>query len=279
MLDERVTRFVKDAVRIRSREFEQDLGVRLVQVDSAAVMAGQVNGTGRISGYAQACRQDLRSRAQYTFLEIQRALGLYPQLFDETLKGNLLGLLITEVRSQCTGIQRMLTGRLGNPQGDILGRAIGALCTQLNDECEHLNEKYKLEMEAFTQAATLRSAKVSHEGSDVVIHGSVGVVQTGAYATATLTMNVGADEREAVAKALDVAAAVFADSHQLTLEHQRQMLEVVDHLREAVRQARPNQSLIRGLFSVLCTTLQTLAACEPAMAALRAAALPFGIAL
>jgi hypothetical protein len=277
MLDERITRFVHDAVRIRSREFDQDLMARLVEADNAAIAVGQINGSARINGYARVCRQDLRNRAQYTFLEIQRALGLYPQTLDDTLRGNLVGLQITEVRSQYTALQRLLEKRLGGAPTSFGATSVGPLQGQLNDECDHLNEKYTLEMGAFMQAATQRSTKVSNEVGNVVIHGTVGVVQTGTYATSRLTLNVGADDRDAMLKALDLAAATLADSRQLAAEHQRQMLEVVAHLREAVNQPRPNPSLIRGMF--LCTTLQTLAATEPAMAALRAAVLPFGITL
>jgi hypothetical protein len=92
-------------------------------------------------------------------------------------------------------------------------------------------------------------------------------------------MNVGAEDREGMLKALDLAAAAFRESRQLAAEHQRQMLEVIEQAKAAAQQSRPNSSLLRGLFTVICETLQTLAASEAAMAALRAAALPFGIAL
>lgn len=279
MLDERVSRFVQDAVRVKSHEFDQDLLVRFAQADSTAVAAGQFNGTGRINHYMQLCRQELRNRAQYIFLEIQRALGLYPQLLADALKKELVRLLTIELHNQCAVVQRLLHQGLGLSKVPNIATAPGGLNTQLGDELRHLNEKYTLEMGAFIQTATQRSEAVNREDRSVVIHGPVGVLQTGDYSTSTMTVNLGAGDREAMSKALDIAANTLANSQHLAAEHRREMLEVVDHLREAISQQRPNQSFIRGMFTVLCSTLQTLASCEPAMNALRAAALPFGIVL
>jgi hypothetical protein len=279
MLDERVSQFVNEAMQIKAREFDQTLTLRLLDIDSELVRAGQMGGTGRIRGYSAACQQDLRSRAQYVFIEIQRALGLFPQALDGTLKGNLVGLHITEVRGQCTALQRMLQERLG--KSDSFGGSShhGALLSQLNDECDHLRQKYTLEISAFLHAAAQREIKSAKSDGGVVIQGSVGVVQTGAYASATVTMSVGPEDREGMLKALDLVAAAFRESRQFADEHQRQMLEVVEQARVATQQRQPNPSLLRGMFTVICETLQILASSEGAMAALRAAALPFGIVL
>ena len=278
MLDERVTEFVHEAVRIRAREFDQDLAIKLLHVDSDLTRAGQMGGSGRIKGYSVVCRQDLRARAQYIFLEIQRALGLHPQPLDHSLKGNLIGLHITEVRGQCTELQRMLKTRFDKSEA-FGASSPGALYSEFNDECDHLTQKYTLEIGAFLQATTQRAAPPVGTNGGVVIHGSVGLVQTGAYASATVAMNVGTDDRESMLKALDLVAAAFRESRQLADEHQRQLLEIVEQAKTAARQLRPNSSFLRGMFTVICETLQTLAASDGAMAALRAAALPFGIAL
>lgn len=277
MLDERVTQFVQEAVRIRVREFDHDLAMRLLQADTDAVRAGQMGGSGRTNRYAVEYRQELRNRAQYVFLEIQRALGLYPQSFDGTLKNFLIGFHVTEVRRQCSDLQSMLDKRLGGSTA-FGSSSLGALQGQLNDECSHLREKYTLEIGAFVQAALLRS-NAAPEGNSVVIHGPVGVVQTGAYASAVVPINVGANDRDAMAKALDLVSTTLRDSQQLAHEHRRQILAVVQEAKIATQHQSPNPSLLRGMFTVICETLQTLAATEPAMAAMRAAALPFGIAL
>lgn len=270
MLDERVTRFVREALRIKALEFDQQLSIQLVQLDGQYLKAGQFQGSGRANAYALAIRQELRNRAQYAFIEVQRALALYPQVLDVATKSFLLGLHITEIRGQCTQLQLMLGKRLGQLGGGAIG--------QLNDECDHLRDKYTLEIDAFVQAATLRAGQKG-EGAGVVIHGSVGVVQTGAFASSTLTLNVGSEDCGAMMKALDLAAATIRDSQQLAEEHRQQTLELVDHLRSASQRPRPNPSLLRGMFIVLCETLQAIAASGPALAAIRAASLPFGIAL
>lgn len=278
MLDERIANFVHESMRIRAREFDHDLAMRLRDADTEAARSGQMGGSGRIVRYSVATMQDLRNRAQFLFLEIQRALGLYPQQLDDTLRNFLVGLHLTEVRGQCNELQNMLVRRLGKSTafGDA---SLGGVQSQLNDECAHLREKYTLEIGAFVRAWVLRSKPAQDGNGGVVINGPVGVVQTGAYASATLTVNVGAEDRGAMEKALDLVASTLRDSQQLADEHRRQMLEVVDQAKAASQQHLPNSTLLRGMFTVICETLQTLAASQPAMAALRAAALPFGIAL
>jgi hypothetical protein len=277
MLDERITQFVHEAVRIRAHEFDQELAMRLLSVDTEAALAGQPGGSGRAKGYSIELRQDLRNRAHYIFLEIQRALGQYPQPLNETVRNYLVGLHVTEVRSQCSELQRMLQERFRNAAA-FGASPVDALCSQLNDECTHLREKYTLEIEVFWRTQEQRSNPVAGPAG-VVIQGNVGVVQTGAFASATVTQNVGAEDRAAMLRALNLVAATFRDSQQLADEHRRQVLEVVDQAKAATRQERPNPSLLLGMFAVICETLQTLAASQPAMPALRAAALPFGIAI
>ena len=278
MLDERVTKFVHDAVRIKAREFDQDLALRLQSIDTEYAKAGQFQGTARIVSYGQCLTREIRNRAHYVFIEIQRALTLHQLTFDDTTKSYLIGLLITEVRGQTTHLQRMLQERFGNA-GDPLARALGIAQTQMNDECEHLNEKFTLEMGVRQIAAQAAADRRTTGNGGIIVHGSVGVLQTGASASATLMLNVGSDDRQAMLKALDLVTATLKDAAELNDEYRQQMLEVAEQAKSAAQQPRPNSPLLQGLFMVLCQTIQTLGSAAPAMAALRAAALPFGIML
>lgn len=278
MLDDRITRFVSDTMRIRAREFDEDLAMRLSSIDTQAIKNGALESSGRIVTYAQVCCYDLRSRAQYLFIEIQRALGLYPQTLDDTLKSGLIGLLITEVRSQATRLQNLLKQRLGERPGPLAPH-LGAAYSRLNDECEHLNGKYTLEIGAFMQASQQTKSRAGANDGSVIVNGTVGVLQMGASSSATLTINVGPDDREAMLKSLELAASTVKDAIQLGDEQRRQMLELIEQAGIAARQPRPNTALLHGMFTVLCQTIQTLGSSAPAIAALRVAALPFGIVL
>jgi len=251
--------------------------MRLLSVDTEAALAGQAGGSGRAKGYSVELRQDLRNRAHYIFLEMQRALNLYPQPLDESVRNYLVGLHITEVRAQCTELQRKVQERFKNAAA--FGTSpVNSLCSQLNDECAHLGEKYTLEIGVFWQTQAQRSQPVAGTAG-VVIQGNVAVVQTGAYASSTVTVNVGTEDRDAMLKALDRVSAQIKYSKQLADEHRRQVLEVVEHAKQATRQERLNPTLLLGMFTGICETLQTLAASQLAMAALRAAALPWHCAL
>lgn len=75
------------------------------------------------------------------------------------------------------------------------------------------------------------------------------------------------------------AATARGLRQQLATTDRVQMLDAVAQTRTAAQQPTPNPSLLRGMFFVLCESVQTLAAAGPAVTALKAAALPFGINL
>jgi hypothetical protein len=267
-LDANVTSHVDDAVRIKAREFDEALAMRFLDIDSKLAMAGASGGSRHTLQFIVACRESLRSRADYIFYEIQRALALDPQPFDATLYDNLRALHKKLLGAQCTSLEETLVKRSG-------ARAHISVKGQLDEERERLESKYALELGVFVRAARRPAAPTGH--SDVHIHGNVGALLTGSHASAVVTMNVGDDSREALCRALDLAAAAIRDSQQLAEEAKRQLTGVIEQARAAGTAQPPNPSILRGLFTVLCETLQTLADASPAMAALRVAAQPFGI--
>jgi hypothetical protein len=92
-------------------------------------------------------------------------------------------------------------------------------------------------------------------------------------------MNIGANDRDVLLAALELVAGALRDARELASDHRAQLLDVVATARTTVQQPAANPSMLKGMFLVMCETLQTIAAARPAMDALRTAALPFGITL
>jgi hypothetical protein len=267
-LDENVTAHVSDAMRIKAREFDEALALRFMDIDTQSMKSGGMGGSRHTLQFIVACREDLRNRANYIFAEIQRALSLYPQQNDEQLLENLRALFKAVLGRQVSSLDGTLSARTGS-------RAHIPVTGQLDEEFQRLDSKYTFELGNFLIAAS-RSRTGPTQGG-IHIHGNVGSLLTGMYASAVVEMNIGDDSREALEKALDLVAATIRDNHQLAAEARRQLAEVVELARASGKAQPPNPSILRGMFTVLCETLQTLGAAAPALAALREAAQPFGI--
>src|SRR5262245_50293404 len=113
MLDGRVGRYVSGAVRTRAREFDQDLDFRLLQLDTEALRAGHLGGNGQLRGYSLELLRELRNRARYIFLEMQRALVLYPQALDAEATRYLIDLYSSEARAACGQLQKWVGQKVG----------------------------------------------------------------------------------------------------------------------------------------------------------------------
>jgi hypothetical protein len=151
MLDERVGPYVRCAVRTRARELAQDLNFRLLQVDTEARRAGHLGGSGHLRGYSVELLRELRNRARNLFLEIQRALVLYPQALDSELKSHLISLYSTETRAECSQLQKWVDQKFGTAAATHWRIHAGALSRQLTEECDHLRDRYILEIVALVQ--------------------------------------------------------------------------------------------------------------------------------
>ena len=268
-LDANVAAHVDDATRIKAREFDEALAMRFMVIDTEFAKAGGMGGGRHTIQYVVACRESLRARADYVYFEIQRALALDPQPYDAKLYDELRQLHKEQLAREYASLTQTLAKRAGS-------RAHIPLEGPLDDELNRLESKYALEIGVFVKAATRRTAATAAAG-DVHIYGNVGALMTGSHASAVVTMNVGADGREALSKALDLVAATIRDNQQLAEEAKRQLAGAIEQARAAGDSQPPNPSILRGMFTVLCETLQTLSAAGPAIAALRAAAQPFGI--
>lgn len=276
MLDPKITRHVETALQLKSSEFDRAIRSRIAEAGR-----GADRGNSRtILRYGQEFSAELDRRALYVFDEIKRALQLHPQQLDETLGNWLGGLHFTETRKQCTELQRFVGERFDTPAVQAFGPSPAPrLSGPLNEQCNRLGEKYAFEIS--NHLHELRQAQQRPPGAaPVTIHAThIGAVQTGPNATAQVTMNVGGSDREALLAALEMAAGALRNAHELADAQRAQLLDVIAQARTTAQQPAANPSMLRGMFLVLCEALQTLAAARPAMDALRAAALPFGITL
>jgi len=271
MLDQRAIDFLQNAVQAKSVELDEQLLQRLRDIDTQFAKAGQSGGSRKYAFSGLEVAKDLRRRAQLVFAELQRAVSLFPPASLDSLHEDLNAAFINAIRPQWTHLNNLAAQRLA-------GQYLGTVHGKINDEHGRLCDAYrKVELLAFTEGLKQRRETSGTAAGGIVVNGNIGVFQTGSHASATVQMNVSGEDRQALTAALDMVERVFSESRQLAQEQQRQLLEVVSAAKTAAQSPQPNETLLRGMFVVICETLQTLAAAEGAMSALRTAALPFGI--
>lgn len=279
MLDQRVTDFIHNAVAAKAPGLDAKLHVRLRDIGNVSTQHGQYGGSRMYVQFGTEYAQELGQRAELVFEQMKRALAAFPPASLDSLHADLQAALLTELGHQRTHLNGLAQGnvRAGAAFGDD-GR--GGIHLRVNEEHGRLCDQYaKVDLLEYVVALKRQGTATGQSANTLVFNAPVGTVQTGANATAHVVMNLGADERKALVDALEVVARIIRDSQQLAHEQQREVLEIVATAQMAAQAKQPNERLLRAMFPVICETLQTLADIGPAMAALSAAALPFGIYL
>lgn len=291
MLDPLITQHVEETMRLKAGDFDRGIRHSLAETvggsykDVAAAANASIRAAAR---QRQIFSEELDRRGQYVFEEIKRALKLYPQSFDDILGSWLAGLHFTETRKQCTELQRLQaepTDRQDTPiiklPRSLMPPTQLSIANMLNEQCDQLCALIANEIRVHVRSLRQQPAAPAPTSTIINnIHGThIGSVQTGPNSSAHVTMNVGSSDREALLAALELIASALHNAQELADARRTELIDVIAQARTVAHQPAPNPSLLRGMFLVLCETLQTIAAARPATDALRAAALPFGINL
>jgi hypothetical protein len=124
------------------------------------------------------------------------------------------------------------------------------------------------------------SQKEKQTPSFVNIYQGYGIVQTGSGSTASLTVNLGPQERSEVNKVIEAMNKLFVDSKEsLKPEQQTEAKELVADLESEIKRAEPNKHRIRGALQGLANIVQTIAAVPQVYQLIKGAAALFGLQL
>ena len=137
----------------------------------------------------------------------------------------------------------------------------------------------KFSNEARLWAQTLRSAAAARSGQapTINIHGNVGAVQTGAFASAHIHLDMAQGGR--FVQALEQLQASIAQNAEMTAEQRTESSEVVTDMIAATRAPKPNGSKLAGLLKGLALSVETIASLRGAWDLVRDAARLIGIPL
>jgi hypothetical protein len=148
---------------------------------------------------------------------------------------------------------------------------------QLEEACQRELRRYEAEVEHYVASLDAAVARGTPPASTYVIHGNVGALVTGAGAVTNIVQNIGASEREALSKALEMVRQVLATAPELAQQDRTELAEFVDEVETELSRERPNTRRLTVTLQSLAAAVQGIANGPGAYEALRAAAAAIGI--
>jgi hypothetical protein len=226
-----------------------------------------------ISQMRLAHERELEVRAILTWESLVRAhknLGGSLELISrEDLKG--------EIRNKVQGFAVALTTSISHSTQNVRQGLVSQTDISLESARQRALQKHEVEIDLYMDS--LEVPENNRQGHQYIFYGSVGAVQTGANATANVTQNLGASDRDAIIQALELARDAIGQTEALSVQQRQELTAIARECETEMRSAEPNNTKLRGMFNVLATSIQTMASTRGAYDALKSALLPLGITL
>lgn len=273
-LDQKIKdRYSKLVVIKMDEQSEQLLGlIRTISFDMAR--RGMVHSGGHVAQLFEAHKKELETRAALAWQALHRAHQSCGSPIYDGLGPDLKAELKATIQSQAVQLKNSFTENAkrvsvfkDHPQFDLVAGS------------RQLVHKHDLEIEIYEDS--LMSGK-NGEGTSVQqyhFYGSVGAVQTGANARANVIQSLGESELVALKEALQLAREAISAPSSMDDVKRHELVGIADDCMTELNSASPNNTRLLPLFTVLATSVQTIASARPAYLALRAALLPLGITL
>ena len=255
-------------------------------------------------------RLDLQDRVEAldrTVCQIRETMGsrgvLYSGMTIQQVRGTVLGearvranLIWYAIARGLTNAHTPLTSDLAS-DSKALVRAL--LEAHTDDLVRHLDDAYRLMQKEndervsdliapaiervsseidYALLAARGEEKFKDDPSTVNIYQNQGIIQTGAYSSANLSLTFGPDEKLQLAEALLLARTSLESDPSSELER-TQALSLVTEAEEEIQRDQPNHVKLRAMLSGIAATVRTLGSAREAFEALKAAGALLGLSL
>jgi hypothetical protein len=268
MLNSKALGLVDKMVRVEFEEREEQLGREIVVEKNQAAMHGVGSSSAVVERVYELCAHDIAIRTRIVWQNLVRFLSLTGLVASDALAQELK----TVVQSYHPLIYTHPFQRLQKVSTNFASRR------DLSQAWERARTKVEADIDHFVML--LQRAQEQQSGSQPVFHiSSVGAIQTGLGATANIVMNIGPQEREELARALDTVKESLSKVETVPADQIADVVELVDEAKTEIGKPKPNTLRLRSALSTIATAIQTIGSLQPAYQALKAALLPLGIML
>jgi hypothetical protein len=222
------------------------------------------------------CERELAIRAQLVWQAIQRCCGAYGVELSDSLHGDLSAALRGAISQQSSALLPLIS--VHAQAGGAFDRAREATASRLMAKRDTLISHFENEARFFVQAIRTRSTPERPSGGpSITVHGNVGALQTGDFATATV-YELDLSRRQELIDALRQLEARLAGSG-MSAEAQEQAADIVQDAITASAAPKPNAAKLTALLRATRATVEFVANLGEAWSAVADAAGAIGIPL
>jgi len=268
MLDERIVALARKTAGPQLKDLDKGLGLR------AAGNRAQLHGHGQLYlVLLQLYENEIGKRAQVVWRSIHRA----HQSFGATVSETLLQDLTEAFRANMNPVVEDLRPKF---EQDMRGAPAGMYAAaKFTDALNHELARHETEIEHYVASLHAAAARGAASASQYAFYGNVGAVMTGQGAVANVVQNIGADQREAMLKALEIVKQAIAQAPELTARDRGELSEIADEVAAEVDKESPNTRRLSLTLQTLASAVQGISSGPGAYEVLRTAAAAIGISI
>lgn len=272
MLPAVVVDTARNGVRVAIAERRELLRHEIADLKEQYGMRGTLHGTPYLQAVKQRVASELKIRASLAWQRWARSLATQPSVPLADLRSTLIGEIERPVRTDAESADlaeyyfeaKRLASALGEP-ADTLAR---------------MQQKAVEQVAVEVDFAILEATKTQPAGAQTAmfnVYEPIGVVQTGAGATASVQQTLGATDRETILHALQAVVQAIAPATELAPTDRTQITEVVVELRDELAKPQPNFLRLKSGLVGIATTIQTLGAAAAAYQLVKGALALLGV--
>ena len=141
------------------------------------------------------------------------------------------------------------------------------------DISEKFNEvltRHEVEIDLFVDTRS-KATPESEIKSQYYFYGNVGAVQSGAYASATVALSIGASEKTQLLNAIDGVVGALKRTEQAEVGNRTELIEIASECRDILNAPEPNRTKLAVYLDTLSASVQGIASAGAAYEALRTA--------
>jgi len=279
MLDPEISRLVGEKLAVAFEEREKALGQEYVSIISDCNRRGMLHSSGAARVVLELHNTELAIRAAQALGHLKRVASALGIEAGQNTRDNIKEFLGDIVRDQA----RRLTGAVESCQ-PFKGRGTtsmagfdvpGAIEITLNRSIRDM----EAEIDLWISALERQNQGQGDGSTQINVSGSVGILQSGDYATATQTITLDGEGKQEIARALEVVAQALDQTGGGEQFNVKEVRELVRDCQEEIAKSQPNQTKMKTALTGIAATIQTSAALGPAYETLRGALALIGITL
>jgi hypothetical protein len=278
MLDPKITDMARERIEVAIDERWSPLARETSEIKSRMISRGVFRSSMTANEFLELYRNELDIQASMAWGQLKTVLmtvgvrdlsefGTDLKSFIEEMINWLTADLMKRLEEVFRPFEKMSRGA-ANPQ-DHLEKAK-----------THAIRKIYTEIDLFEAALTQKGQAAEDPGGThvTISGGQVGILQTGAFSTASMVVRLDSTSKQEIAKALGAVEKALEEAAHVPFDR-AEISEMIRESKSELGKPRPNVPLLRSLMQGVATSIQTVASLRPAYDAIKGGLALVGVTL